>query len=255
MYVRPFVHNHRWDILLVVDIKNIFTLTLDLGGQLHASPYTCECRTPSCSEIIIFTALTGRPTPLINFYPLLTQPQPEDQSERERVDRHTDRLNDSLTSGTKKKRKKEKNNNNNNWTMFICCGIFFKYPIFCLHNHDVTPSLLICTWKLIIALWNITMALLLLWWWWCPRLGDDVVDDDAGGFGWCQRCLCGVQWCVSLILLLPSLATHVLSVKKRSGWGWGARVGGAGEGHMYVGTTWSCSCEHKKPRHRQKPHC
>jgi hypothetical protein len=61
-----------------------------------------------------------------------------------------------------------------------------------LHNHDVTPSPLLCTWKLIIALWNVTMALLLLW---CPRrLGDDVVDDDddAGCFGWCQRCLCGV---------------------------------------------------------------
>jgi hypothetical protein len=70
------------------------------------------------------------------------------------------------------------------------------------------------------------MALLLLWW--CPRLGDDVVDDDVGCFGWCQRCLCGVQWCVSLILLLPSLATHVLSVKKGSGWGWRARGGEEG---------------------------
>jgi hypothetical protein len=38
--------------------------------------------------------------------------------------------------------------------------------------------------------------------------------------------LCGVQWCVSLILLLPSLATHVLSVKKGSGWGWRTRERG-----------------------------
>jgi hypothetical protein len=106
--VRPFVHHHRWDILLVVDIFKIFTLTLDLGSQLHASPYTCGCRTPSCSEIIIFTALASRLTPL------RTQPQPQDQREkkkrerereRERTDIH--RLNDSLTSGTRKKRKKK----------------------------------------------------------------------------------------------------------------------------------------------------
>lgn len=64
------------------------------------------------------------------------------------------------------------------------------------------------------------------------RLGDDVVDDGAGCFGWCQRCLCGVQWCVSLILLLPSLATHVLSVKKGSGCGWRTEGGGMRGAHV-----------------------
>lgn len=83
MYVRPFVHHHDgWDILLVVDIFKIVTLTLDLGSQLHASPYTCGCHTSSCSEIIIFTALAGRMTPSDKLYPLRTQPQPKEK-ERE----------------------------------------------------------------------------------------------------------------------------------------------------------------------------
>jgi hypothetical protein len=87
MYVRPFVHHDDgWDILLVVDILKIVTLTLDLGSQLHASPYTCGCHTSSCSEIIIFTALAGRMTPLINFilYALNRNPK----RKRERVDRY-----------------------------------------------------------------------------------------------------------------------------------------------------------------------
>ncbi len=85
MYVRPFVHHDDgWDILLVVDILKIVTLTLDLGSQLHASPYTCGCHTSSCSEIIIFTALAGRMTPPDKLYPLRTQPQPKEK-ERESV--------------------------------------------------------------------------------------------------------------------------------------------------------------------------
>jgi hypothetical protein len=167
MYVRPFVHHHdRWDILLVVDILKIFTLTLDLGSQLHASPYTCGCHTSSCSEIIIFTALAGRMTPSHKLYPLRTQPQPKEK-ERERVDRHTDRLNDSLTSGTPKKKKKIKellfNFYNNNAKKkkkkkikekkkqqqqldYVCLQWkFFKYPIFVWTIMMLRQAPLVCT--------------------------------------------------------------------------------------------------------------
>ncbi len=133
------------------------------------------------SEIIIFTALAGRPTPLINFYPLLTQPQPQDQRERERVDRHTDRLNDSLTSRTKKKKKKKKNNNNN-WTMFIWCGIFYNTQFlfaqswcyakparlymktyYCLmeRNNGVVVVVVVMVVVVVSETWR------WCWWWWC----------------------------------------------------------------------------------------
>jgi hypothetical protein len=71
-------------------ILKIFTLTLDLGSQLHASPYTCGCRTPSCSEIIIFTALAGRLTPLINFIPYALNRNPKTKEKRKREREWTD---------------------------------------------------------------------------------------------------------------------------------------------------------------------
>jgi hypothetical protein len=146
MYVHPFVHHHRWDILLVVDILKIFTLTLDLGSQLYASPYTCGCHTSSCSEIIIFTALAGQMTPSDKLYPLRTQPQPKEK-ERERVDRHTDRLNDSLTSGTPKKKKKIKEKKKQQQQLDYVClqWKFFKYPIFVWTIMMLRQAPLVCT--------------------------------------------------------------------------------------------------------------
>jgi hypothetical protein len=43
-------------------------------------------------------------------------------------------------------------------------------------------------------------------------------------------------------------------LRKGPGGGGAPERGGDEGGHMYVGTTWSCSCEHKKPRHCQKSH-